>query len=352
MKKKYLIGLLVFNLYCIGKTYSQKTINLASTNIVSLNVRDFSTIEIINNLPDSNILGYIPSEVMNDRKYIKPSGTLTNWLQGFVNKQFGSNADAKANSLLWVIQGLSMGTDSTNKEVYSYLKLKADIYSGTNENYQLVNTFDSTWLVNGDADFGQLIATAFIELYKNSVEQGKGTANTRFQQKLVKPAGTKNNIINQLKLSHNYPILKATEYSRGVYTSLEEFKNNEPSITNFYADVNKKNNQVELYQIMADSSSQLIAKAWGISISNELYFYADGQLYPIEKSGNTFYMAKYLEPRTRKNQAIYWRQIIGARQGDTNPYNDAHELLKKVPTAENISLEATHLDFDKNDFIY
>jgi hypothetical protein len=351
MRKAFII-ILAFNCCCTGMTYAQKTISLSTASVIDYNLNAFKKIEVINNLPDSTNLGYIPSEVMNDRKYIKPSGALTNWLQGFVNKQFGSNADAKANSLLWVIQGLSMGTDSINKEVYSYLKLKADIYSGTNEDYQLVNTFDSTWLVNGDADFGQLIATAFIELYKNSVEQGKGTANTRFQQELVKPASTKDNIINQLKLSHNYPILKATEYSRGVYTSLEEFKNNEPSITNFYADVNKKNNQVELYQIMADSSSQRIAKAWGISISNELYFYADGQLYPIEKSGNTFYMAKYLEPRTRKNQAIYWRQIIGARQGDTNPYNDAHELLKKVPTAENISLEATHLDFDKKDFIY
>lgn len=344
--------MLLLNFYCISKTYSQKTINLASTNLIGLNVRDFSAIEIINNLPDSNILGYIPAEVMNDRKVIKSSMAITPWLQNFVNKQFTVSPDPKAAKLLWLIQDLSMGTDSTGKEVYSYLKLKTDIFSGTNENYQLINTYDSIWVVNGDADFGQLMATAFKESYKNSVEQSEGTANTRFQQMLVKPAGTKNNIINQLKLSHSYPILKATEYSRGVYTSLEEFKNNEPSITNFYVDVNKKNNQVELYQIMADSSSQRIAKAWGISISNELYFYADGQLYPIEKSGNTFYMAKYLEPRTRKNQAIYWRQIIGARQGDTNPYNDAHELLKKVPTAENISLEATHLDFDKNDFIY
>jgi hypothetical protein len=189
-------------------------------------------------------------------------------------------------------------------------------------------------------------------LYKNSVEQKRGIGNIRFQQSSVKPTGTKNDIINEVKLSNNYQILKANEYANGVYTSFDEFKNNTPSIRNFYADVNSKNNEVELYQIAADSSSQLIQKAWGVSVNNELYFYSSGQLYPVEKSGNSFYMAKYLEPHTRKNQAIYWRKIIGVRQGDTNPYNDAHVLRRNVSTAKDVSLEATHLDFDKEDFIY
>jgi hypothetical protein len=201
-------------------------------------------------------------------------------------------------------------------------------------------------------DFGKMIVRAFIELYKNSFEQSNGTANIRFQQSSLKGEVTKNDIMNQVKLSHGYPIIKATTYSRGVYTSFEEFKNNAPSIANFYADVDSASKKVQLYQIASDSSSQLIGKAWGVSVNNELYFYAGGQLYPIERSGNTFYMAKYLEPRTRKNQAFYWRQIIGARQGDTNPYNDAHVLRKTVPTAKNVTLEATHLDFDQQDFIY
>ena len=83
-----------------------------------------------------------------------------------------------------------------------------------------------------------------------------------------------------------------------------------------------------------------------------MYFYAEGQLYPIERSGNTFYIAKYLEPATRKNQAFYWRKMIGQKQGDTNPYNDAHVLRRSVPAAKNISVEATRLDFDLEDFTY
>src|SRR5690606_25762446 len=142
------------------------------------------------------------------------------------------------------------------------------------------------------------------------------------------------------------------EYANGVYMSFDEFKNNSPSVRSFYTGVNSTTNKVSIYQIAVDSSSQLIQNAWGLSVNNELYFYTDGQLYPIEKSGNTFYMAKYLEPRTRKNQAIYWRRYVGAKQTDHNPYNDAHVLRKNVLTAKGVSLEATHLDFDLEDFTY
>jgi hypothetical protein len=351
MKKSFIILFLTFNFYCIKTSYSQKTISLSATSTGSYNLNKYSKIDVISNLPDSNNLGFIPSSIINDRKYIKPSGAVTIWLQGFVNKQFASNPNPKADVLLWIIQDLSMGKDSTQKEVYSFVKLKADIYSGNESNYQLINTFDSTWIVGEDADFGQMIAAAFIELYKNSAVQAKGAGNIRFQS-AVKLSGTKNNIIAQVKASNSNAILNTGDYADGIYMSFNEFKNNTPSVSKFYADVNPVNNQVALYKIAADSSSQLIQNAWGLSVNNELYFFADGQLYPIEKSGNTFYMAKYLEPRTRKNQAIYWRKIIGARQGDTNPYNDAHVLRKTVPTAKNVSLEATHLDFDKEDFIY
>lgn len=351
MKKAFIIFLsLAFNLYCINTGYSQQTISLSAISSGGSTQNKYSKIEVIPNLPDSNNLGFIPSPILNDRKYIGPSGAVTKWLQSYVNKQFGFSTDTKAEALLWVIQDLSMGKDSTQKEAWSFLKIKADIYTG-NETYQLINTFDSTWVVKGDADFGQMTAAAFMALYKNSEARVKGAGNIRFQQYTVKPTGTKNDIAAKVKTGSS-AILNAREYVSGVFTSFDEFKNNAPSVTQFYADVNPVNKQVNLYQLATDSSSTLIQNAWGLAVNNELYFYSGGQLYPIERSGNTFYMAKYLPFRTRKHQANYWRKIIGTRQGDTNPYNDAHILRRNIPAAKNVSLEATHLDFDLEDFTY
>lgn len=354
MKKTFIVLILTFNFYCINKTYSQQTISLKTVSARGYAFNKHIKIELINNLPDSNNLGFIPSDVVNDRQYIKPSSTVTDWLQNFIDKQFGTNGNGK--ELLWVIQDLSMGEDSTQSNIFSFVKLKADIYYGSGQNnstYQLVNTYDSTWIVsNGNADFSQMVGDAFIELYANSVAIKKGAASSRLQQLNNSIAGTKDEIIQQEKTSNNYAVLNTKQYQQGIYLSFNEFKNNTPAITNFYADVNAKNDQVELYQIMPDSSSQLIDSAWGLSINNELYHYAEGQLYPIEQSGNTFYVAKYLKPDARRNQAFYWRKYVGSKQTDNNPYNDAHELRKKVPGAKNVSLEATHLDFDSQDFIY
>lgn len=350
MKKTLIFLILTFNFYCINISYAQKTISLSATSNGSYNLNKYSKIDVITDLPDSNNLGFIPSNILNDRKYIKPSSAVTNWLQSFVNKQFGSNANSK-DALLWVIQDLSMGKDSTQKQEYSFVKIKADIYVADSSGYELINTFDSTLLnSNENIDFAQMIADAFVSLYKNSLPTN-ANSNLSFQQMGKTAQLTKENIINKTKLSNSYPILKQ-EYATGIYTSFAEFKNNTPAIKDFYAGVNPENNEVELYEIADDSSVKQVQKAWGICRNNELYFYSSGQLYPIEKSGNTFYMAKYLEPRNRKNQAFYWRKIIGARQGDTNPYDDAHVLKRSVPTAKNVSLEATHLDFDQEDFIY
>ncbi len=313
-------------------------------------------IDVVSNIPNATTLGYVPSNIQNDRKFIKPSNEINAWLQSFVYQQFDTSKDAKAKKLLWVIQDLSIGKDSTQKDAYSFVKLKADIYDNTKQNdanYQLVNTFDTIWIVrNTNTDFAQMIETALDELYKNSTDLKKTLANKRFQQITQKFTDTKEEIIKNVKLQNNHQILKDSVYPAGIYLSFDQFKKNSPAIKDFYARVDSQTNKVKLYQILPDSSTKLIENAWGISLNNELYFYTLGQLYPIEKSGNTFYMAKYLEPRTRRNQAIYWRMYVGKWQGDINPYNDAHVLRKSADAEKQILIEATHLDFDLQDFIY
>lgn len=350
MKKIFLILLITFSFLSI-KGYTQITLSLEANLSEGRGLNTYNKIDVISNVPDSNVLGFTPSNNVNDREIVKSDKSITPWLQDFVDKQFNSNPDAKANRLLWVIQDLSIGKDSTQKHAYSFVKIKVDIYTGITLNYQLVNTFDSTWISNSDVDFGKMIATAFIELYKNSLEQRKSLANIRFQQMAKAGTATKDEIIKKVKLANNYPILNSM-YVHGIYKSFSEFKNNTPSTKHFYADVNPQNNKVELFEIAADSSSKLIQNPWGLAINNELYYYSSDQLYPIERSGNTFYLAKYLEPKTRKNQAMYWRGYIGSKQSDNNPYNDAHVLRRAVSTVKGLSLEATHMDFDLAEFTY
>ena len=316
-------------------------------------------IGIISNIPDAGLLGYVPAGSTNDRKIIKPSTDINTWLQQVVYRQFDTSKDSKAKKLLWVIQDISLGSDSLQRDSYSFVKLKADIYDNSKQNdiqYELINTFDSTWIVSNKAvDFGEMVANAFDELYKHSIDLKNNKANVRYQQSTDKFTGTKEEILTKLRLSNNHPILRDSVYQDGIYRTFTEFKNNAPAILRFYATVDDQTKTVKLFQLLPDSSSSLIDKAWGISVNNELYFYNAGQLYPIEKSANGFYLAKYLEPRTRRNQAIYWRKFIGKWQDDENPYGNAHVVKKSAAkdiVGKEIAIEATHLDFDLEDFIY
>ena len=141
---------------------------------------------------------------------------------------------------------------------------------------------------NKTADFGEMVANAFDELYKHSVDLKNTKANIRYHQSTGKFTGTKEEIVARQKLSNNHPILKDSVYADGIYTTFAEFRNNTPAITRFYSAIDEQTKAVMLYQIMPDSSSKLLEKAWGVSVNNELYFYYTGQLYPIEKSANGF----------------------------------------------------------------
>lgn len=305
--------LFLFLIFCKG-LYLKGQVVINPTKSSSAKKID-KKIDVVSNIPTPSTLGFIPSDVTNDRKNIKPSQEINTWLQSFADDQFTSSTDAKAKKLLWVIQDLSLGKDSTQKDVYSFVKLKADIYDNAKQNdvtYELVNTYDSTWIVkNTKADFGQMITDAFAELYEHSIQTKKSVANDRLKKLAEKYTGTKDEIVKNIKLTNNLQILKDSIYTTGIYTSFSEFKNNKPGIAKFYAKVDSQSNKVNLYEILKDSSSRIVEKAWGAAISNELYFYASNQLYPIERQGNTFYIAKYLEPRTRRNQGLYWRRYVG-----------------------------------------
>lgn len=316
---------------------------------------DYSDIEIVLNLPDSNILGYAPSDTINYRTKLKPLQNITEWLNIFKDKQFLTSKDVKAKKLLWVFHDLSVGKNSSGNNNTSFVKLKSDIYeSGDNSSYTVIKTFDSTWISNDKAGFGQMITNAFLELYSHTINKNShgNPSSVRYKNLPKVRYGSKDEIADLAKSKQGIPVLKDNFYKSGIYLSFSEFKNNEASVSQFYADVDALTNEVNLYEILPDSSFGKVENAWGVAVNNEVYFYSGRQLYPVEKWGNTFFISKYLDFRKRKNQGLYWRRYIGAKQGDNNPFNDAHILKRSVPVNPETELEATHLDLDTEDFTY
>jgi hypothetical protein len=148
----------------------------------------------------------------------------------------------------------------------------------------------------------------------------------------------------------NNKILLTNRYSPGVYTSFEQFLADAPAISIFRIKVNKGTGSVELYKISGqDSAGILVKNAWGISVGNELYKINKGKLLAIEKVGSCFMLSKFVDPKLRKNNAIFWRNNIGSRKGVKNPF-DIEDVLKTTSVKVQ-KIKLTHLDMNTGELI-
>lgn len=303
-----------------------------------------SSIDIVINLPDSVFLGVVPSDISNTNDRIVAEGGVGQMLSHFVNEEYASAFSPSGVKLLWTINHFAMGIDSSQNSRTAYVKIGAAVSNADSlDTYHPLGNFD-TVLINNDkeVDLAALTVAAINSLYDYSEQLvakhskvGFLTSSSKLPDNMAaKNSFTKEQLIEDIQKQRNWRILSDSVRPKGIYRSFQEFKNNAPSIQNFYLKVDTTTKQVSLYQFsVTDSSANKVDSAWGLSINNELYKYSNGHLYAIEKSGNGFVLSKYLNYMTRKNQAIFWRRYVGNRQGDDNPYDDAH--IYRIPVFKN-----------------
>lgn len=298
-----------------------------------------ASIQVVSDLADSVFIGILPSTFPNVRTNVVIPEGVQIWLQDYVSQQFSGSFQPNGKELLWMINAIRIGKDSSARGAVSFTKLMAEIYTGTKGAYQLQNTFDTT-ITSAEltTDFGESLTIAIIALYNNSVKP-----NRKVRQNLNKRV-SQSALMEAADASEDFKILADSIYPTGVFVTFNEFVNNSPSIGKFYTMVDTGTKEVQVYQVYEDSTSTLLADLWGICVNNELYRYKNGQLYAIEKEGEGFTLSKYIDFRRRKNQAFFWRRYIGERQGDNNPFNDAHIYRTSINGSPDIKIEAALID--------
>lgn len=321
-------------------------------------ITNISSIEVASALPDSTYIGIVPSEIPNTRNILEAPTEIQIWLQSFIDKAHGSSFNSSGSKLLWSIDALSIGVDSSDTEEFSYVKLGAEILiKNEKEDYQQLGRFD-TIIISKPADItlSKQLVTALGSLFSNSVLLTT-TSDTRKIKNV--PASLEiakeKVLINYRKANERgilkWKILSDSIYPKGVFMAFKEFKDNAPSVTSFITKVDTATEKIYIYQFMADSSFKPLNDVWGISVNNELYRYKDGNLFPIEKEGKGFALSKYLDFRKRKNQGFYWRKNIGSLLKDNNPFDDKH--IYRVSLTKDLSskVESTRLD-DNGDLTF
>lgn len=356
-KSKILITLcILLSLNCYSQTGNDtKAVILNGVPVEKFLHTGISGIEIIGNLPDSVFVGVTPTQSTDVRtNLVFPEGVQKS-IRKYINAYYASSFSKTGTAIQWTINALSIGTDSSSEGIISHTRLNVDIFKiNSSENKQLIGNFD-TLILSKDkrANFSNYISDALSGVYKKSIklisantnDSKQNTFNNFSIKTLDSGTLTKNASVNTTLCK----ICTDTVYKNGVYINFNEFLNNTPSIARFTASVDSASHKVILYNL---GSATPLPSVWGVSIQNELYVYKDGQLYPIEKYGNGFYLSKYIDFTMRNNQAMFWRNRIGRFEEDDNPFNDAHIFRVPLSNDSTVHVEAIRLDMQTGELTF
>lgn len=87
----------------------------------------------------------------------------------------------------------------------------------------------------------------------------------------------------------NYPMDTARVLKKGVYASIEEFRNNNPTILNYEIQADE-NDLKQLYLKDGNGKTYFSRKMWGYCDGQQCYAMMDGNLFPVISVNHAFYV--------------------------------------------------------------
>lgn len=319
----------------------RRAIHLKTYKQYELQLDKVAAIEVLSVQWDTARLGFAQVGMANRRIEVVPDLPHNQYLQQYINQQYGGKLSPSGVHLLWAVKDVRVNERTFQLKEKAFCRLKADAYiSRDGQQYAFVQAFDTVIVRNGGdvtKRHDENVAEALYELLRTSLEKGLPLLDA---QPSLQP---KNTIQTTQLAAQEMPILQDAAYVEGVYTSFEEFKANKPSITAFKTE--KVRTGIKLYT--DDAAHTPIENAWGFCIKGELYRVSEGAVLPIEKSGHGFVLSNYLQNAKRRNQAVFWSAMAGGVIGTTittsamKPY-----MVTTIPYITKQYPEATALDME------
>ena len=269
--------------------YSCYTLELTQKmqSVVSL---PYASITVVDKRPDTSKAGYYYaySSDQNVRKVC-----------------FRKNMEAEVSSFM--NSYINYNTDSANKKIYAYIKkiwfgtydttdlkenkitlrtrklsIKIEFYLNDQSCFYPLYRFDSTYNLEdmpGKQPSFALETGLIASLRKLSINIH---VDTRKLQCLSRPQIDSFNAV-----SGNYPVLQETIAKKGVYMSLDQFRNNQPAYTKFRMRFRSSSDDV-IIPGSGKGAEDTVVKAWAVCDGEKMYFRINNNYFALFKSGATY----------------------------------------------------------------
>ncbi len=314
-----------------------------------------SNIDVIQAMADSTGLGYVQKGISNRLVLAGPKTTITEDLQTYLQTQYRQQLQSQGAAVLIVVKDIRINERTFAMKERAYIHFLADswISPDNNNRYVYAATLDTIFKTGGmdvTASHGKNIARCLHALMNSTVTVTAGApASPQFTYEEVKARAYKR---------FDQPILRETSYKPGLYTTYDEFLQNNPSVLSYQTSTTKKDGVQ--FKIVQEDGSEKPVIPWGLSKNGELYVYHDKNLVPVERKENNFIISAYVEARKRRNQAMWIGAIAGGMTGaiiasasgmGTYIYipvsgQSSGTLLTNIPQLAKEQPEPSHLDFE------
>ncbi len=147
---------------------------------------------------------------------------------------------------------------------------------------------------------------------------------------------TYDDISDYIKESNTLAIVNDSILKRGVYMSLAEFKNNQPSISEF--EIKEGSIADALYVKDKNGQSFLLRNCWGYCDSRNCFIKSSDNFFMLIKSNNAFdtygFKSFYRSVHTKMEHMLIWGMIGGGAGKTVNYGEHRHPYQLDLDTGE------------------
>ena len=279
------------------------TINLKSPEEVPFNVGAFSRFQIIDERPDTALIG-IHTRVatvglihtMRAKTLVFPHAAATE-IADYLNKYF-TRPDAPYTALivlrnLWLSDANNLREDMIKDpdklHERTHIRLKAELYACKDSLYLPLIRFDTLQVYKRDNKY---TGASYYSLWDHDLagilnHMADSAARLIAMEEGRRRQVTLPEIIRYNQSRFTTVIGSADSLIRGVYASFDEFRNNNPSVRNF--EIRVENKARMLYIKEPGGNSYYSHNAWGYCDGKNIFVMRDGILCYAWREGNGFY---------------------------------------------------------------
>jgi len=278
----------------------------------------FNTIEVLDYRSDTSRIGLMTNWEESQQEVLFRA-SVTNVLTAYLNYNY-SNPKGK-NSLLVVVKDLWLSTaiekdttegvgrkDMISRRQLGNVSFRFEAYWRNEEGY-IPLTYLDTLAISSRPALLFMVDRKLPELI--SLFMAKVAAVDMSTIAMKRRVVSYNGIDSFCRARFNYPMDTATKLLKGAYANVDEFRNNNPSITDYELTKDKASN-LELRIRDTDGKLYYTHTMWGFCDGNQCYVMMDGNLFPVFCIHHQFYVLGSKEYRTKSIPLLFFVPVTSA----------------------------------------